>query len=112
VVGIPLAAILALVWVRFQRNRHARAEMPSSPVESLYVRMSWVLAHAGFRRAGYVTPREFSATVPAAAREPVEAVTGLFERTRYGGHAATPDEIVAAERRLRELAEHLGAKRR
>jgi transglutaminase-like putative cysteine protease len=112
VLGIPLAAVLAVWWVRYRRNGHSRAGVPSSPVELLYVKMSGILARAGFRRAGHVTPSEFSSRVPVSARGPVAEVTGLFERARYGGQPATPEEIVQAENLVRHLPERLSGTRR
>jgi len=112
VLGVPLTAVLALALVVRRRNGRAGRRSAASPVETLYVRMATRLARAGHPRFPQMTPGELTSTVPAAARPLVEEVTRLFERERYGAHAATPGEMEHAVRAVTQLAARLRAGRR
>ena len=112
VLGVPLTAVLALALVVRRRNGRAGRRSAASPVETLYVRMSTLLARAGHPRFPQMTPGELTSTMPAAARPLVEDVTRLFERERYGAHAATPGEMEYAVRAVTQLAARLRAGRR
>ena len=112
VLGLPLVAVLAAALALRRRNGHAAMSSRASRIETLYARMSAVLARAGLLRPPHLTPREFSSTTPPAVRRLVEEITGLFERERYGGYPATDVETDHAQGIVEQLTARLKTIRR
>ena len=110
--GLPVVVALAAVWAMRRRNGHHTGPSHGTVVEALYAQMSTALARVRLVRPPQMTPREFASSVPGQVGPPVEEVTTLFERGRYGGHEATAEEVDRARRAIRELTLGLRAARR
>jgi transglutaminase-like putative cysteine protease len=108
IAGVLLAIMVACV-VLFRRTplsslglRRVRARR--RPVV-FYERMIRLLARRGFSRAPDVTAREFAATLAGRPElhGPVEELTALYERVRFGGSPPTPAEQAHIAGLLRDL---------
>ncbi|MEE8104035.1 MAG: transglutaminaseTgpA domain-containing protein [Planctomycetota bacterium] len=85
-----LFLLLAIPWRRPRRRNALAVTSPkgvSRKTLKFYARFLRACAKAGHRRARTQTPREFLATLPAELAASGTAVTGEFEKRRYGGRA-------------------------
>jgi len=94
-IGVPL--LILLLWILRRRRRHAHLKrlvvvpgghLPPGP----YGQALLALARKGIRRPPSWTPREFARLTGRRlpqVREPLEALTHLFEAERYGGMYAS-----------------------
>jgi transglutaminase-like putative cysteine protease len=101
--GVLLIAVLTAILV-LPRRLVSQAARRDQGIEGVYLRMIARLNHAGFPRGAHVTPREYAALIPSHVRPPVVLLTELFEKVRYGGRAAAPQEELTAQRLLRDVA--------
>jgi hypothetical protein len=105
VIGIAATAVAGvLIW---RRVRRIRLRVRGGQVAGrLYGRMLRILARRGFTRLPGTTPAEFAERVSrdwAQAASPVNHLTHLFCRTRYGQEPMSPLMLRQAESWLTEL---------
>jgi len=104
--GSDIGNLLGSMLGRLRPSLHFGGE--ADPVRRLYHEMLDVASSRGIERAPAQTPLEFEPSLERAFGRPApEAITAAFDDVRYGGRAATPEEV----RRLREAwdsARHSG----
>ncbi len=105
-----LAAGAVLVWSRRRRGGRARREDPRTARQiaaiQLYERMLRILEAHGLLKPPGATPLEFARQVAhewGESGRPVESLTGLYCRVRFGQAPFSPDDARQAQELLTEL---------
>ena len=108
VVVLLVGAVLIGLWRRLVRQASSARAPERLGDASFYLRLLEVLARKGFPRRDSQTPRELAAAVARAwpaAGPAVAALTGAYERIRFGGRPlADPPAIQAALDELERAA--------
>jgi transglutaminase-like putative cysteine protease len=105
-----LLAVLAASLVLFRRAPRGSLGLHRVRARSrtvvFYERMIRLLARRGFARSPAATAREFAAALVGRPElhAPVQELTGLYERVRFGGEPLTTAEEARIAGLLRELA--------
>ncbi|MCS6951787.1 MAG: DUF3488 and transglutaminase-like domain-containing protein [Bryobacterales bacterium] len=93
-------------WRQVERARRGQAD--ASDATLLYGRLLEILDRRGFRRPGWLTPREFAATLPSGAiRRVVDEFTALYYALRFGARQDVAPRLAAL---LEELDGTLGSR--
>jgi hypothetical protein len=90
---LAASSIFHRSWRRLRRS-------PS--IVEFYDRMIRLMESRGFRRAKHQTPLEFAV---ATGNDDALALTLLYQKVRFGGHQASPNEVAEIEKLLHRISQ-------